>query len=363
MKYLDIIKTKLGAYPIGAWVPYYDHNLTAEYFADMKNCGINFIPTNNCKKEELDFISNAGMKLMVNDERVSYVNITGIVNVKDYLSEYSQREDVLSVFIWDEPTPTMMDLCAVINKQVNKYCDNIFGYINLHPNYSSQDIQREDRTYAEYLQYFVDTCKPKVISYDHYPFYKDNVGSEKMFENLDDIRNCCNNNGLEFMTFIQSAEYFNHVLPTKAMLNYQVATSLAYGAKGILYFTYAQVIHDANNECFGPAVLDKQGNKTHVYYDIMSINRKIQEKGQLFMELKHKGVVFFSEKFFKYSTITPDFNVDCEEILVGVFEREDQRYLYVVNLNLEKTQTVTVKDSEKECVITLESGAGELIRF
>ena len=116
MKYTDIIKTKLGQFPIGAWVPYYDNNLNQEYFAEMKECGINFIPTNDCKKEKLDLISSAGIKLMVNDDRVTYANVTGIAKVKDYLSEYANREDVLAIFVWDEPSPTMMDICGVINK-------------------------------------------------------------------------------------------------------------------------------------------------------------------------------------------------------------------------------------------------------
>ena len=76
MNYLEIIKQKLGKYPIGAWVPYYEHNLNKEYFTQIRDCGINFIPTNKCNKEELDLISSAGIKLMVNDERLTYANIT-----------------------------------------------------------------------------------------------------------------------------------------------------------------------------------------------------------------------------------------------------------------------------------------------
>ena len=363
MKYLDIINKKLAQYPIGAWVPYYEHNLNAEYFTQMKDCGINFIPTNNCKKEELDLISNSGIKLMVNDDRVTYANITEIVNVKNYLSEYVNRDDVLSVFVWDEPSPTMMDVCAVINKQINKNYDGVFGYINLHPNYSDQELQRDGLTYAEYLQYFVDTCKPKVISYDHYPFYEDKIGHKCMFENLDEIRKCCNNNGLEFMTFIQSAEYFKHVLPTEEMLRYQVATSIAYGAKGILYFTYAQVIHDKNSENFGVAVLDKDGNKTRVYESIKQINREVQENGNLLMQLKHEGVVFIGSEFNMYSTANADFEVDCDGLLVGKFTFDEKNYIYPVNLSLEEEKTVTFKKDGKSVTVNLKAGGGQLIEL
>ena len=360
MNYLEIIKQKLGKYPIGAWVPYYEHNLNKEYFTQISDCGINFIPTNKCNKEELDLISSAGIKLMVNDERLTYANITQIVSVKDYLKEYKDREDVLSVFIWDEPSPTMMDLCAVLNKQVDKYAENIFGYINLHPNYSDKGLQRDGLTYGEYLQYFVDSCNPKVISYDHYPFFLNKIGHEEMFDNLNEVRKCCDNNNLEFMTFVQSAEYYNHILPSTEMLRYQVATALAYGAKGILYFTYAQVIHDANSENFGPAVLDKEGNKTHAYDAIKEINQEIQNNGMLFMDLNHKGVVFFSDKYDKFTTAKPDFEIDSNEVLVGIFELDGKNYYYLVNLDLENEKTITLTKGDKSVAVTLKAGGGEL---
>jgi hypothetical protein len=144
------------------------------------------------------------------------------------------------------------------------------------------------------------------------------------------------------------------------MLRYQVATALAYGAKGILYFTYAQVIHDANSENFGPAVLDKEGNKTHAYDAIKEINQEIQNNGTLFMELKHKGVVFFSDKYDKFTTAQPDFEIDSNEVLVGIFELEGKNYYYLVNLDLENEKTITLTKGDKSVAITLKAGGGEL---
>lgn len=37
-------------------------------------------------------------------------------------------------------------------------------------------------------------------------------------------------------------------------MNFQVHSNIAYGAKGLLYFTYSQVVHEQG---FGSALLDK----------------------------------------------------------------------------------------------------------
>ena len=197
------------------------------------------------------------------------------------------------------------------------------------------------------------------MSYEFSPFvtYNSKVYNDAKFALS------CNNNGLEFMTFIQSTECASHVLPTRAMLNYQAATSLAYGAKGLLYFTYAQVIHDQNNECFGPAVIDKDGNKTHVYNDITEINNKIHKNGKLFLELKHRGVVFFSKDFEKFSTIQPDFKIDTDEILVGVFDYDGKTYLYPVNLSLTKEKEFSLSRRGRTVRVKLGAGEGELIEI
>ena len=139
----EIIKAKLGAFPIGAWLPYYKKDLNADYLKGVRESGINFIPTTDCGKEELDLVLSSGLKALVNDDRVTYSNITGINRVGEWTGEYADKEGVIGVFVWDEPSPAMMDICGAINKQVQLYHENIFGYINLHANYSDRVSQRD----------------------------------------------------------------------------------------------------------------------------------------------------------------------------------------------------------------------------
>jgi hypothetical protein len=71
--------------------------------------------------------------------------------------------------------------------------------------------------------------------------------------------------------FIQTLAYNNHREPTAAELLWQVNISLAYGAKGIQYFTY-WTPEAARGEGFGPALITVDGKRTSRYYAAKEIN-------------------------------------------------------------------------------------------
>lgn len=340
-----IIKEKLGKFPVGAWVPYYKEGLTLSALERIRESGINFIPTITCSEEELSLIACAGLKALVNDDRITYANVTEIGNICSRVEEYADKEGVLGVFVWDEPTPTMMDVCGAINKQVQKNREDIFGYINLHPDYSDRQNQRDGLSYAEYLEYFVAQCSPRLISYDHYPFYSDGFHGREYFENLAAIRACCNKHGLDFWTFLQSTSFGENVIPSEAQLRFQANTCLAYGAKGLLYFTYTQVIHEDN---FGHALENRFGEKTELYEYAKKINAKIEKIGTDLLDADHAGVRFFGEKYGEYSTVETDFSVSGGDFLAGIFSLGGKRYIYLVNLDF-------VREAEAEIVLGGES--------
>ena len=174
---------KLGGFPIGVWVPYYRSDFSVDYLKEIRSCGVNFVPSISSGEEERKAIAAAGLKVLLNDDRVTYCNVTGIGRLKEWLSEYTQDENVIGIFVWDEPSPAMMRICGAINETAQSICPETFGFINLHPEYSDREKQRDGKTYEEYLDFFVKTCAPKVICYDNYPFYKDGFHADSFFSN------------------------------------------------------------------------------------------------------------------------------------------------------------------------------------
>ena len=354
----EIIKAKLGAFPIGAWLPYYKKDLNADYLKGVRESGINFIPTTDCGKEELDLVLSSGLKALVNDDRVTYSNITGINRVGEWTGEYADKEGVIGVFVWDEPSPAMMDICGAINKQVQLYHENIFGYINLHPNYSDRVSQRDGLSYEDYLQYFVDHCSPKLLSFDHYPFFEDGFHAREYLDNLAAVRKCCDKNKLEFWSFIQSTSFGKNPPPTEGQMNFRVHSNIAYGAKGLLYFTYSQVVHEQG---FGSALLDKEFRRTQLYEYAKKINAGIEKIGTRLLELKPLGVKFFGERYLDYSTAEADFSLSGGNFLAGLFLEAGKRCAYLVNLDLEKGAAARLSSKRGEKEILLSPGGGCLV--
>ena len=334
MDFLEtLIEKKLDAFPIGAWVPYYNDQLSPEWLQKLRGCGINFVPTNSVDPKELELLRAAGLKCLASDERVIYANVKTIRDISHWLPEYIDREEVLGTFVWDEPSPLMMRICGAINAEIQRVAPHTFGFINLHPTYSDQNEQRDGLTYEEYLEYFVQTASPRLICFDHYPFLKGKI-TEDYFINLQAIRDCCNRHGLEFWSFLQTCSFCENVTPTPAQVRWHAYTNIAYGAKGLFYFTYATVTHD-HSSVFGPAMVDAEGNPTERYYIAQSIDGYIQSIGKTLLHLRHRGVMFFN---FAQKSTQEGFAglraVTGGAALVGCFEDDrSARYVFLVNLS------------------------------
>ncbi len=344
---------KLGGFPIGVWVPYYRSDFSVDYLKEIRSCGVNFVPSISSGEEERKAIAAAGLKVLLNDDRVTYCNVTGIGRLKEWLSEYTQDENVIGIFVWDEPSPAMMRICGAINETVQSICPETFGFINLHPEYSDREKQRDGKTYEEYLDFFVKTCAPKVICYDNYPFYKDGFHADSFFSNLSDIAACARKNGLPFWAFIQSASFGENIKPSAAQMRFQVFATLAYGGQGILYFTYKEVVHEKG---FGAGLLDREGKKTDLYFCAKEINADVSKMGNLLLSLKHTGVAG-TGKYRRFSTTESP----CEgkDLFVGLFSGENGDYALAVNGDFEN-ETVITRGGKK---YMLAAGGGTLIKL
>ena len=97
--------------------------------------------------------------------------------------------------------------------------------------------------YREHLKQFIETVKPDLISYDHYHFLKDKDGqpltASQYFLNLALIRDGGLEAGKPFLNIIQANTIEKSWrLPNAQEMRFLVFTTMAYGGRGISYFTY-----------------------------------------------------------------------------------------------------------------------------
>jgi len=354
MRYINAAKTKIKSFPIGAWVPYYKENFNLDYLKDIKKSGINFIPTNDSEETTLNLLSDAGLFALVNDDRVVYSNVSTIHNVKNHINEYVNHNAYFMSFIWDEPSPLMMNICGLINQEVDKANENAIGYINLHPNYSDQVTQRCGLTYKEYLEYFINHAKPKVLSFDNYPFYKTENKILNYLENVKDISDLSAKYDIPFMFFVQSASFFENRIVTKNEMNFIINSSIAFGAKGYLYFTYKEVVHEKN---FGYGLVDRNNNKTEIYYYAKEINERIQNLSEILLNSSFLGVKCYKKGFEHLNNYNDNTVINEEDILIGYLEYNKEVKKYIVNINTKESRKIILNNIE----YTIEPGEAILI--
>src|SRR2546421_5204534 len=159
--------------------------------AKMHDCGLTvagFVTPQN-----LDLVHAAGMKAIVSDPRVGgydWLNVDADKarkNVESLVAEVGKHPAVFGYYLRDEPPAAYFPGLEKVASAVRELAPCKWPYINLFPNYANAD-QLNTPDYAQYLDKFVSTCHPPIVSYDHYALLDDGSVRGEYFQNLEQIR-------------------------------------------------------------------------------------------------------------------------------------------------------------------------------
>jgi len=205
------------------------------------------------------------------------------------------------------------------------------AYINLFPNYANE-AQLGAPTYDEHVRRFVDEVKPDVLSMDHYPLLTPHAdGRDNYCHNLDVMRRESLRKGIPFWNFFNTMPFGPHDDPTEGQLRWQIYTSLAFGAKGIMYFCYWTPTGGEFPK--GYAIITAEGRKTRHYEQAKRINLEVKSMGPTLMKLTSTQVIRLRPED-DYSTLlagTPIKSLSKGDYLIGVFLHSDGRRAILLN--------------------------------
>lgn len=210
-------------------------------------------------------------------------------------------------------------------------------YINLFPNYANAEQLGTD-TYDAHVARFVDEVQPDVLSMDHYPRFAPGVdGRAGYCDNLAVMRKYSLANSIPFWNFFNIMPYGPHTDPTEAQIRWQAFTSIAYGAKGVLYFCYYTPGGDEFPK--GGAIIGRDDRRTTHYYHARRLNEQLKAIGPVLMKLTSTGVyrVEPGDDPAKALAESPIRNIlhrkhdPKPDYLVGVFRHEDGRRVVLLN--------------------------------
>ena len=254
-------------------------------------------------------------------------------------SELPEGPAIWGYSIRDEPSAEDFPVLRAAVDAIREARPGKLGYINLFPDYASPE-QLGTATYEEHVRRFVEEVRPEVLSMDHYPqFHPGRDGREGYCGNLEIFRTVSQEAGIPFWNFFNTMPYGPHTDPTEGQLRWQINTSLAYGAKGVLYFCYYTPAGAEFPK--GGAIIQRDGRRTRHYDEAKRINRGIKHLGPTLMALTSTAVVRVdesagdvpSEKLAGLPIV--DLSRDAVDpkmdYLIGAFQHEDGRRAVMLN--------------------------------
>jgi hypothetical protein len=199
-------------------------------------------------------------------------------------------------YLWkDEPSTAEFKGLALDAAQVRRLRPGKLMFVNLLPNYASPG-QLGASTYEEYVRRFVEEVKPEILCMDHYPKFRpgEKDGRNAYCRNLAVMRDESLRAGIPFWNFFNIMPYGDQTDPTEAQVRWQVYASVAYGAKGMLYFCY--YTPDGGEFPKGGAIIARDGRRTRHYDQARRLNAELASLGPTLMKLTSARVARIKSK-------------------------------------------------------------------
>lgn len=326
----------VAPFPLMAW----DYADDEETLKKMADCGINlvaFVPP-----EALDICQKLGVKAIVYQEGITPAHWAAPFNadeavkaLPDLIKRVNDHPAVYGYHIKDEPDHSQFPELAKAVTLVRDLAPGKWAYINLPPGMGEG--------YDGYLDIYVKTCHPDILSYDNYPVGQDGSFSYGFWANIAQVRNAGLRYKVPFWTIVLSSAHLTYGEPSEAALRLQAYGSLVYGARGVCYYKFisrelpilnAPDLGDWRN---GP--LDQFGEKTHAWNWMRNMNRQIQNIGSTLLKLKsdlvyHVGEVPEQNRGIGDDTLVKGLKAG-DAFVIGDFTHEDgSRWVMIVNKNL-----------------------------
>ncbi|TCO21393.1 hypothetical protein EV652_111304 [Kribbella steppae] len=348
----DLPLTGGPEFPIGLFWPPHPYASTPERFAEIKAAGFDFVISGNYAGDgnifqyQLGLARTAGLQMLISDD-IQIRNMSRWFSISDnpadFLSvtpdearalyvrardAYGPYSSLAGFNLYDEPGAGWFGTLAKAVAVSRELAPALLPYINLFP---SDD--------PAYYRSFVDVVKPSLISFDRYPLLSEGREDGNYFHNWAIVRDAALHGDIPSWVFIQTLSYNNHREPTAAELLWQVNISLAYGAKGIQYFTY-WTPEAARGEGFGPALITVDGRRTPRYAASRTINTTwLHQVGRELKPLVSESVVHANETPLPNGTVgfTPTdliSGVSGSPVVVGTLRSRDgsaDRWVLVAN--------------------------------
>lgn len=267
---------------IGLWVPPQTSENLEQRYQEIADAHFNVV------------IGTAGTNAAAQLAICQRVGLHALVDGSQPPAELPDGPACWGYLLTDEPNASAFPALAERAKAIRQAKPGRLAYVNLFPNYASA-AQLGTSTYEEHVARFMSEFQPDVLSMDHYPVMRpDRDSRDSYIANLEVFRRHALAAQIPFWNYFYSMPFNDRIDPTEAQLRWQIFTSLAHGAKGVLYFCYwTPGKGNAGTGEFpkGGALITAEGLRTRHYDEARRINAEVQFLGPTLMKLTNTAVL------------------------------------------------------------------------
>jgi hypothetical protein len=285
---------------------------------------------------------------------------------------YGGHRALAGLSLYDEPSRAQFGIVGYAKEVLEGLAAEQLPYVNIWPSYTSLSALGTSN-YEEYLQLYLTEVKPPLLCFDHYPLLSGTQITSNYFYNWAVIRRYSLKAGIPSWVFIQSAEFGGSGTnisyrrrPNEAEIRWQINVSLAYGAKGIQYFTYWTPTATG----FVGSLVSRDGELTPLYAYAKRANDRLKVVGKVLLPLTSESVVHANEnplpkgvKAFKADGYIK--SVSGSSVILGRFRDHaggTERYLLVTNRSFANAAQTRLKLSDSVSkVLELDSQTGTFV--
>lgn len=289
--------TKQQKFIFGGW---YAPANEEKYFRWFRECGLEVFTY--LGGEETGLVNSVCYDDAV--ELCEQFEIKYLVNVsqgypKRFPAQYPEKANFLGFLVKDEPLPSSFDKVKAEIAAYEEQYPHALEYVNLYPSYVDPAVL--GCTYDEYVSRFADEVLAKVkgrkvLSFDYYPIVivdGKKYLNETWLRDTERIAVIAKRLGAERACFVQTMPIIGtrDRIPSLEEIRLQVYVYAAYGYGWINYFCYATppVNFEFSDTCY--AMIDREGNRTHLYDAVKKVNAELQEFASEYFAREWKGVL------------------------------------------------------------------------
>lgn len=343
-----------GEITIVASTPYpHGKRPKASDFTQLAECGFN-VAMEQTSPEMFDYIlkiiEGSGVKLMLSHPALLRPN-----DVKDFVDKFKDNPNVCGWDLSDEPHFDRLPNLAKCYQILHETDSTKLIFINLIGG-KIPLFTGKSPTYVAYLDTVKRLIHPEIWSYDLYPICtKDDkkvIDFDGFYYDMEIFSALSASTGRPFWAYCMSQPYQSKAMtrpaPTEADLRWESFSPLAYGAQGIVYWTYAR--RASTDEKYLSAPINSEGEKTPIWYAAQKVNHEIKRYNSVFagcklIEVRHTGKKLYrgtralKGSFGGITSIT----TGKEGVMCSRLKNNDKEYLVIVNHTPEKAQKVQIK--------------------